>query len=254
MPGENLLAGTASNYALFHRHVVQVILSRLQVGSEISRRLFYFVSQKLWFMQPNPVTFENIIPIVTCFGALSRRILCMHIHSVLQFGLSGTRAPVFSDSYVLSLMKETMVLLPSCLCGQSRKSSVCKLLHESCIDMKLGLLASSRPPEVPRSRCDLSWYPYDLDEGLVSCIVASTDLFPKRQNRGTALAGCKLLEVSVIFVEFEFVFLLEVKVQMRQFLATSYHGGFEASLAAAPKEAASIDMLAGELDGETDWD
>lgn len=58
--------------------------------------------------------------------------------------------------------------------------------------------------------------------------------------------------VPDVFVDGESLFMLETKLQVRQFLGSRYPGDLEKSSAAAPDGVASTDGLAGELEGEAD--
>lgn len=57
-----------------------------------------------------------------------------------------------------------------------------------------------------------------------------------------------------MFVEGASMSLLEAKSQVSQFLAALYPVDPENSLAAPPEEMASLNLLAGELEVETNWD
>lgn len=63
-----------------------------------------------------------------------------------------------------------------------------------------------------------------------------------------------LLEIPVIFVEEASICLSEAQLQGRQFLAAEYPANVKESLVAASQELTSIEVLAGDLEGEDDWD
>lgn len=65
---------------------------------------------------------------------------------------------------------------------------------------------------------------------------------------------CKFPEVPVILVEGESLSLPESKTQVRQFLAVLDPFDLEAPPAVAPQELPSIDLLAGDLEGEAGCD
>lgn len=49
------------------------------------------------------------------------------------------------------------------------------------------------------------------------------------------------------------MFLLGAKSQVRQLLAAKYSADLEETSAASPEELGSIDVSAGDLEGEADW-
>lgn len=69
----------------------------------------------------------------------------------------------------------------------------------------------------------------------MSCIKTIVELGQDIQNDGVVLADHKILEVSVIFSESEWMSLLDVKLQGRQFLGTQYPVYLEASPGASPE-------------------
>lgn len=69
-------------------------------------------------------------------------------------------------------------------------------------------------------------------------------------KNGGVLTSCYSLEVPVVFVEGEPMFLLEPKSQGRQFLVTWYLAHLEKSLEAVNEGVASIDVPASNLEGE----
>lgn len=101
--------------------------------------------------------------------------------------------------------------------------------------------------EIVWSRCKSSCFPYDFDEGLVSCIEASDPTGRNHQNDGVMLADRKLSELSVLLLEGEQMSLLELRSQMRGFLTAWYRANVEESPVMAPEGVASIRELARDL-------
>lgn len=88
----------------------------------------------------------------------------------------------------------------------------------------------------------------------MSCVEASVESGQKREKVAVVLENRKVLEVSLSYVEGESMFLSDAKSQVRQLLVDWYHADLEQSLDAAPEDVGSIDVLAGELKEEGDWD
>lgn len=64
----------------------------------------------------------------------------------------------------------------------------------------------------------------------------------------------KVSEVPVSFLEREKIFWPEAKLQVRQLLTTHYPTDLEEYLVVSLEELAGIEMFAGDLDGEADFD
>lgn len=118
--------------------------------------------------------------------------------------------------------------------------------------MSLDFFAHSRSPEADWNRCDLSWYSYNFDTGVVSCIEASAEPGWKFQNDCDVLADGKVPEVLVIFLEDEKTSQSEAKWHRRPIFSTQYPAYLGESLVAASEEMASTDVAAGDMDGEAD--
>lgn len=89
---------------------------------------------------------------------------------------------------------------------------------------------------------------------LVSCVEVTVQPGRRRLNDCLLLVDEKLLEVPVNFLEGDSIYLSEAKLQVRKPLSFRYPADFEESEAKAPEKMASIDVLAGDLEGEGDWD
>lgn len=90
--------------------------------------------------------------------------------------------------------------------------------------------------------------------GRMIAVQTTVEPIPKRLCDGAVLSDCMPRGISEIFVDGESMFLLEARLQARQFLATRHPSDFEESPAAALEEVASMDVLVGDLEGECDWD
>lgn len=69
--------------------------------------------------------------------------------------------------------------------------------------MNLGFLAHSRYIQIDWIPLKSSWYPYDFDAGLFSCVKETVELDRRRQKDRAVLSICKLPEVPVKLVEVE---------------------------------------------------
>lgn len=87
---------------------------------------------------------------------------------------------------------------------------------------------------------------------LISSFGASVEPGRKRPNDCNLLTDCKLPKVPVIFIEGESISPSEANLQVRQFFVTPYPASLEEYPAAVPGGLASIDVLAGDLEGEAD--
>lgn len=120
--------------------------------------------------------------------------------------------------------------------------------------MRLGFLANSLSVKLESSRCQLSLYQYAFDGGLVSWDEATVEPGRNCLNNGAALTDLKLPKVPAIFVKGESTSLSEGKLLVSQFFAPQYPADPEESSVVALEEPESIIMLAGDLEGEDDWD
>lgn len=146
------------------------------------------------------------------------------------------------------------MLIPSRLRGHIQQYNLFELLRDRSYDRNLGFLAHSRSEQGIWSRCESLWYLYDFNAGLVSCVEAIVEPGPKRVDDNAVLEDCMFLEVHIISVEGDSMSLAEAKSPVRQFWATQHPPNLEESPAAAPEGVGSTNVLAGDLDGETDWD
>lgn len=87
----------------------------------------------------------------------------------------------------------------------------------------------------------------------MSCVEAPVERGRKRLDDGEVMADQSLSKVPVIFLDGESMPWLEAKWQVRQFVVGRYRGNHEECLGAAPEEAATTDVVAGDLDDEADW-
>lgn len=120
--------------------------------------------------------------------------------------------------------------------------------------MSLDFLSYSRIQEIDWSHSELLCYPSQLDTELVLRLEAKVEMGRKRQNDSAMLAVCTLPLIPVIFLEGEPIYLSEARSQVRKLLATHYLLDLEKSPVVAPEEVATIDVLAGDLDGEANLD
>lgn len=88
----------------------------------------------------------------------------------------------------------------------------------------------------------------------MSGVHANVELSLKRQNDGTALGDCSFPEVLVVFVEGASGSLSNVKTHVAKLFLAQCSVDLRQSPAAACEEDVSIDVLAGDLDGEVHWD
>lgn len=116
----------------------------------------------------------------------------MPIHFGSPLCCTGISASVPGDSCISSVIKGTLVPIPSCLRCHAEQYNEFEMVHDNSCDMNLGLRAYSSSQEVYWSRTESLWYPHDLDAGLVICVETSVEPGLKRQNDLTVLEDCKL--------------------------------------------------------------
>lgn len=89
---------------------------------------------------------------------------------------------------------------------------------------------------------------------LVSGVKEGVELCLKRQNDHAVLMYCKVPELLVIPFEGMTTSLSKAKLTACQLLETLYPADLKESPILTPEEATNVEVLAGDVDGETDLD
>lgn len=131
--------------------------------------------------------------------------------SFFRLACTGTSASVSGETRVSSFKKLIVVSFPSRLCDHIELYNVFELLSDSLCDMGIRFLAYRCSWEADSSRGKSSWYPFDFQIVLVSCVEAIVGKGQEHLNDGAVLKKSKLPEVPEIFVEVDLMPLLEVK-------------------------------------------